>query len=89
MTRSLLREGALHFGLMNLLKPPLVSPPAPGESGIIRDMNGSAFCLGERGRKRFFLGAGAGAGVKAFNINILSSRAQLGHLYLTRSIGAG
>ena len=40
---------------MNLLKPQLVSPLTPGESGIIRDMNRSAFCLGERRGKTHFL----------------------------------
>lgn len=75
------------FCLMNLLKPQLVSPLTPGESGIIRDANRSAFCLSER-RGKHFLCAGTWANVKVFNINSLSSRTQLGHLCLTHSIGS-
>lgn len=75
------------FCLMNLLKPQLVSPLTPGESGIIRDANRSAFCLRER-RGKHFLCAGTWANVMVFNINSLSSRTQLGHLCLTHSIGS-
>lgn len=80
------------FCLMNLLKPPLVSPLTPGESGIIRDMNRSAFLSWRKkkktGGKTHFLSTGTRVNVKMFNINSLSSRTQLGHLYLTHSIGS-
>lgn len=76
------------FYLMNLLKPPLVSPLTPGESGIIRDMNRSAFLSRRKKGKTDFLHAGTRANVRVFNINSLSSRTQLGHLYLTHSIGS-
>lgn len=76
------------FYLMNLLKPPLVSPLTPGESGIIRDMNRSAFLSQRKKGKTHFLHAGTRANVRVFNINSLSSRTQLGHLYLTHSIGS-
>lgn len=69
---------------MNLLEPLAVSLLTSWDSGIIRDKQRSAFCLmGKKKKKSADTWVTAGV----FNINSLSSRTQLGHLYLTCSIG--
>lgn len=88
MTLSLLRKERRILFDESAKATPLVSPLTPRESGIIRDMNRSAFCLAGRRGKHIFLRAGTWVNVKVFNINSLSSRTQLGHLYLTHSIGS-
>lgn len=89
-------ERSAVFHLMNLLKLTAslatTPPPTPSrESGIIRDMNRSAFfCLRQRkgGENTFRPRWRTGECARVFNINSLSSRTQLGHLYLTHPIGS-
>lgn len=71
---------------MNLLEPLAVSLLTSWDSGIIRDKQRSAFCLVLKKKKKK-KGADTWVTAEVFNINSLSSRTQLGHLYLTHSIG--